>query len=92
MERITITLLLELYYVGVIEDSNILINIVIDARRQIEDATQTNLTLLAGFARQGRCPLCYFFVLLVSNLSILVGIIVPQLDSLSLVRRSQEGQ
>ena len=54
MKHITITLLLELYYVGVIEDSNILINIVIDARRQREDATQTNLTLLAGFARQGR--------------------------------------
>ena len=53
-KRITLKLLVELYYAGVIGDGNILINIIMDARRQRWDATQTNLTLLASFARQER--------------------------------------
>ncbi|KAF2294839.1 hypothetical protein GH714_021318 [Hevea brasiliensis] len=59
-KRSTLKLLLELYFVGVIEDSSIFINIIKDlALTSVEllkdrDATQTNLTLLASFARQGR--------------------------------------
>lgn len=57
-KRSTLKLLLELYYVGVIEDSNIFINIIKDLtsaeHMKDRDTTQTNLTLLAGFARQGR--------------------------------------
>uniref|UniRef100_A0A6N2LBX2 MIF4G domain-containing protein n=1 Tax=Salix viminalis TaxID=40686 RepID=A0A6N2LBX2_SALVM len=44
-KRSTLKLLLELYFVGVTEDSKNLKDI---------DNTQTNLTLLASFARQGR--------------------------------------
>ncbi|KFK36817.1 hypothetical protein AALP_AA4G175200 [Arabis alpina] len=57
-KRSTLKLLLELYYVGVIEDSNIFINIIKDLTNaehlKDRDTTQTNLTLLASFARQGR--------------------------------------
>ncbi|CAN8284822.1 unnamed protein product [Cochlearia groenlandica] len=57
-KRSTLKLLLELYYVGVIEDGNIFINIVKDLTSaellKDRDTTQTNLTLLASFARQGR--------------------------------------
>ncbi|KAL1191567.1 Regulator of nonsense transcripts UPF2 [Cardamine amara subsp. amara] len=57
-KRSTLKLLLELYYVGVIEDSNIFINIVKDLtsveQLKDRDTTQINLTLLASFARQGR--------------------------------------
>ncbi|KAL0896728.1 hypothetical protein Bca101_080689 [Brassica carinata] len=57
-KRSTLKLLLELYYVGVIEDSNIFINIVKDLtspeHMKDRDTTQTNLSLLSGFARQGR--------------------------------------
>jgi regulator of nonsense transcripts 2 len=57
-KRSTLKLLLELYYVGVIEDSNIFINIIKDLtsveQLKDRDTTQTNLTLLTSFARQGR--------------------------------------
>lgn len=57
-KRSTLKLLLELYFVGVIEDSGIFINIIKDLTStehlKDRDATQTNLTLLASFARQGR--------------------------------------
>lgn len=57
-KRSTLKLLMELYYVGVIEDSSIFINIIKDltSTEHLKDreATQTNLTLLASFARQGR--------------------------------------
>ncbi|TYG65814.1 hypothetical protein ES288_D06G217100v1 [Gossypium darwinii] len=57
-KRSTLKLLLELYFVGVIEDNGIFINIIKDLTStehlKDRDATQTNLTLLASFARQGR--------------------------------------
>ncbi|MED6152342.1 Regulator of nonsense transcripts upf2, partial [Stylosanthes scabra] len=57
-KRSTLKLLLELYFVAVIEDGNIFINIIKDltAMEQLKDrdATQTSLTLLSSFARQGR--------------------------------------
>lgn len=57
-KRSTLKLLLELYFVGVIEDSSIFINISKDLTSieyfKDRDTTQTNLTLLASFARQGR--------------------------------------
>ncbi|MED6146184.1 Regulator of nonsense transcripts upf2 [Stylosanthes scabra] len=57
-KRSTLKLLLELYFVGVIEDGNIFINIIKDltGMEQLKDrdATQTSLTLLSSFARQGR--------------------------------------
>ncbi|XP_010534438.1 PREDICTED: regulator of nonsense transcripts UPF2 [Tarenaya hassleriana] len=57
-KRSTLKLLLELYYVGVIEDGGIFINIIKDLTSvehlKDRDTTQTNLTLLASFARQGR--------------------------------------
>ncbi|XVE75312.1 hypothetical protein DITRI_Ditri12bG0084400 [Diplodiscus trichospermus] len=57
-KRSTLKLLLELYFVGVIEDNIIFINIIKDLtgteHLKHRDATQTNLTLLACFARQGR--------------------------------------
>ncbi|KAG5226828.1 YCF protein [Salix suchowensis] len=58
MEDFTLKLLLELYFVGVIEDNNIFINIIKDLTStenlKERDNTRTNLTLLARFARQGR--------------------------------------
>ena len=57
-KRSSLKLLVELYFVGVIEDSGIFINIIKDltSLEQLKDrdATQTNLTLLSSFARQGR--------------------------------------
>lgn len=57
-KRSTLKLLLELYFVGVIEDGGIFINIIKDltGAEQLKDrdATQTSLTLLSSFARQGR--------------------------------------
>ncbi|KAL5569213.1 hypothetical protein UlMin_025788 [Ulmus minor] len=57
-KRSTLKLLLELYFVGVIEDSSIFVNIIKDLTSiehlKDRDTTQTNLTLLASFARQGR--------------------------------------
>ncbi|CAI9760578.1 unnamed protein product [Fraxinus pennsylvanica] len=54
----TLKLLLELYFVGVVEDSSIFTNIIKDLTGtehfKDRDATQTNLSLLASFARQGR--------------------------------------
>ncbi|XVF75478.1 hypothetical protein PTKIN_Ptkin13bG0191200 [Pterospermum kingtungense] len=57
-KRSTLKLLLELYFVGVIEDKGIFITIIKDLTStehlKDRDATQTNLTLLSSFARQGR--------------------------------------
>ncbi|KAK7817964.1 regulator of nonsense transcripts upf2 [Quercus suber] len=57
-KRSTLKLLLELYFVGVIEDSGIFMNIIKDLTNlehlKDRDTTQTNMTLLASFARQGR--------------------------------------
>lgn len=57
-KRSTLKLLLELYFVGVTEDGGIFVNIIKDLSSiehlKDRDATQTNLTLLASFARQGR--------------------------------------
>ncbi|GFZ14825.1 regulator of nonsense transcripts UPF2 [Actinidia rufa] len=57
-KRSTLKLLLELYFVGVIEDGGIFVNIIKDltSAEHLKDreATQTNLSLLASFARQGR--------------------------------------
>lgn len=57
-KRSTLKLLLELYFVGVTEDSSIFVNIIKDLTSvehlKDRDTTQTNLTLLASFARQGR--------------------------------------
>ncbi|KAL6980419.1 Regulator of nonsense transcripts upf2 [Sarracenia purpurea var. burkii] len=57
-KRSTLKLLLELYCVGVIEDSSIFVNIIKDLTSlehlKDRDAAQTNLSLLASFARQGR--------------------------------------
>ncbi|KAH9778559.1 Regulator of nonsense transcripts UPF2 [Citrus sinensis] len=57
-KRSTLKLLLELYFIGIIEDSSIFINIIKDLTSiehlKDRDTTQTNLTLLASFARQGR--------------------------------------
>ncbi|KAF8021916.1 hypothetical protein BT93_G2146 [Corymbia citriodora subsp. variegata] len=57
-KRSTLKLLLELYFVGVIEDGGIFINIIKDLTSlehlRDRDTTQSNLALLASFARQGR--------------------------------------
>lgn len=57
-KRSTLKLLLELYFVGVIEDGGIFTNIIKDLTSiehlKDRDTTQTNLSLLASFARQGR--------------------------------------
>ncbi|KAK9283344.1 hypothetical protein L1049_011586 [Liquidambar formosana] len=57
-KRSTLKLLLELFFVGVIEDSAIFVNIIKDLTSvehlKDRDTTQTNLSLLASFARQGR--------------------------------------
>jgi regulator of nonsense transcripts 2 len=57
-KRSSLKLLLELYFVGVTEDSSIFINIIKDLTSienlKDRDTTQTNLTLLASFARQVR--------------------------------------
>ncbi|OVA18186.1 MIF4G-like [Macleaya cordata] len=57
-KRSTLKLLLELYFVGVIEDAGIFVNIIKDLTSsdhlKDRDATSTNLSLLASFARQAR--------------------------------------
>ncbi|KAM1470642.1 hypothetical protein ACFX1Q_041153 [Malus domestica] len=57
-KRSTLKLLSELFFVGVIEDGGIFVNIIKDLASgehlKDRDTTQTNLTLLASFARQGR--------------------------------------
>ena len=57
-KRSTLKLLLELYFIGIIEDSSIFVNIIKDLTSlehlKDRDTTQTNLTLLASFAQQGR--------------------------------------
>ena len=57
-KRSSLKLLLELFFVGVIEDGGIFISIIKDLTsvEQLKDreATQTSLTLLSSFARQGR--------------------------------------
>ncbi|QHO01576.1 Regulator of nonsense transcripts [Arachis hypogaea] len=57
-KRSTLKLLLELYFVGVIDDGNIFMNIIKDLtgmdQLKDRDAAQTSLTLLSSFARQGR--------------------------------------
>ena len=57
-KRSTLKLLMELYYVGVIEDASIFINIIKDLTNtehfKDRDTTQMNISLLVSFARQGR--------------------------------------
>lgn len=57
-KRSSLKLILELFFVGVIEDGGIFINIIKDlsSGEQLKDrdAAQTSLTLLSSFARQGR--------------------------------------
>lgn len=57
-KRSTLKLLMELYFVGVIDDCSILVNIVKDLTTldhlKDREVTQTNLSLLTSFARQGR--------------------------------------
>ncbi|GAB4854899.1 Regulator of nonsense transcripts upf2 [Ancistrocladus abbreviatus] len=57
-KRSTLKLLLELYFVGVVEDSGVFVNIIKDLTSiehlKDRDTTQTNLSLLSTFARQGR--------------------------------------
>lgn len=57
-KRSTLKLLIELFFVGVMEDANIFVNIIKDLtgfeQLKDRDATQTNLSLLTSFARQGR--------------------------------------
>lgn len=57
-KRSTLKLLVELYFVGVVDDCSILLNIIKDltALDHLKDreTTQTNLSLLTSFARQGR--------------------------------------
>lgn len=57
-KRSTLKLLLELYFVAVVEDATIFINIIKELSGldhiKDRDATQTNLSLLTSFARQGR--------------------------------------
>ncbi|KAF8768867.1 hypothetical protein HU200_007431 [Digitaria exilis] len=65
-KRSTLKLLIELYFVGIVEDASIFVNIIKDltSAEHLKDreATQTNLSLLSAFARQGR-----FFVGLQSH-------------------------
>ncbi|XP_038976643.1 regulator of nonsense transcripts UPF2-like [Phoenix dactylifera] len=57
-KRSTLKLLMQLYFVGVVEDASIFVNIIKDLTSlehlKDRDATQTNLSLLTSFARQGR--------------------------------------
>ncbi|KAF9596961.1 hypothetical protein IFM89_014605 [Coptis chinensis] len=57
-KRSTLKLLMELYFVGVIDDASIFINIIKDLTSietlKDRDNSQTNLSLLTSFARQGR--------------------------------------
>ncbi|KZV46480.1 hypothetical protein F511_10585 [Dorcoceras hygrometricum] len=57
-KRSTLKLLLELYFVGIVEDCSVFVNIIKDLTStehlKDRDAIQTNLSLLGSFARQGR--------------------------------------
>ncbi|KAM3242369.1 hypothetical protein ACQJBY_054819 [Aegilops geniculata] len=57
-KRSTLKLLIELYFVGIVEDASIFVNIIKDltSLEHLKDreATQTNLSLLSSFVRQGR--------------------------------------
>ncbi|RZC83567.1 hypothetical protein C5167_046354 [Papaver somniferum] len=57
-KRSTLKLLLELYFVGVIEEAGVFVTIIKDLTSsdhlKDRDATSTNLSLLASFARQAR--------------------------------------
>jgi hypothetical protein len=57
-KRSTLKLLIELYFVGIVEDASIFVNVIKDltSAEHLKDreATQTNLSLLSTFARQGR--------------------------------------
>ncbi|KAG1331382.1 hypothetical protein COCNU_02G013500 [Cocos nucifera] len=57
-KRSTLKLLMELYFVGVVDDVCIFVNIIKDLTSldhlRDRDVTQTNLSLLTSFARQGR--------------------------------------
>ncbi|XP_017697728.2 regulator of nonsense transcripts UPF2 isoform X2 [Phoenix dactylifera] len=57
-KRSTLKLLMELYFVGVVVDVGIFVNIIKDLTSlehlKDQDVTQTNLSLLTSFARQGR--------------------------------------
>ncbi|OEL33050.1 Regulator of nonsense transcripts UPF2 [Dichanthelium oligosanthes] len=57
-KRSTLKLLIELYFVGIVEDASVFVNIIKDltSAEHLKDreATQTNLSLLSAFARQGR--------------------------------------
>lgn len=57
-KRSTLKLLLELYFVGVVEDGDVFLSIIEDLT-SVEhlmdtDATQMNLSLLASFVREGQ--------------------------------------
>ncbi|KAJ3680250.1 hypothetical protein LUZ60_016528 [Juncus effusus] len=56
--RSTIKLLMELYFVGILEDASVFVSIVKDltSNEYLKDkeATQTNISLLTSFAKQGR--------------------------------------
>lgn len=58
-KRSSLKLLLELFFDGVIEDSSVFVGIIKDLTSlehlKDRDAAHTNLSLLASFARQGRC-------------------------------------
>ncbi|PIA46597.1 hypothetical protein AQUCO_01500258v1 [Aquilegia coerulea] len=57
-KRSTLRLMTELYFVGVIEDANIFVNVIKDLTNlehlKDRDTSQMNLSLLTSFARQGR--------------------------------------
>jgi regulator of nonsense transcripts 2 len=57
-KRSTLKLLLELYFVGIVEDASIFVNIVKDltSTEHLKDreTTQTNLSLLTSFVKQGK--------------------------------------
>ncbi|XP_044967217.1 regulator of nonsense transcripts UPF2-like isoform X2 [Hordeum vulgare subsp. vulgare] len=57
-KRSTLKLLMELYFVGIVEDASTFINIIKDLTSvehlKDRETTQTNLSLLASFARQGK--------------------------------------
>lgn len=57
-KRSTLKLLIELYFVGIVEDASIFVHVIKDitSAEHLKDreATQTNLSLLSTFARQAR--------------------------------------
>ncbi|CAM0903742.1 unnamed protein product [Alopecurus aequalis] len=57
-KRSTLKLLMELYFVGIVEDASTFVNIIKDLtsveHMKDRETTQTNLSLLASFARQGK--------------------------------------